>query len=179
MNACWIVDPGHGGRDPGATFHGLNEKDVVLDVALRLEKLMRGSRVEIQLTRRADVYLGLRDRVKFCKELDGTHFLSLHLNADPDPDEPGMPEADGNEAFYMGHPELAQAFCDGILKEFPDEHFRGIKQRALYVIRKTPCPATLLEMDFIDHLTTSHTLTSPATLDRLAAACQRGIYSIT
>ena len=58
-----VIDPGHGGHDPGAQIKDLNEADLVLDVALRLEKLLlKQPGVEVVLTRRTDVFIPLEER---------------------------------------------------------------------------------------------------------------------
>ncbi|MCK4304454.1 MAG: N-acetylmuramoyl-L-alanine amidase, partial [Candidatus Eisenbacteria sp.] len=78
-----IIDPGHGGRDPGVVTRRarLKEKDVVLDVALRLKRVLDPEAgVEVRLTRDQDMFLGLRDRVVRSEALGGDLFLSIHVN---------------------------------------------------------------------------------------------------
>jgi N-acetylmuramoyl-L-alanine amidase len=77
-----VIDPGHGGRDPGAHGKGLNEADLVLDVALRLERLLLAQLgVEVVLTRRTDVYVPLEERTALANREDADLFLSIHANA--------------------------------------------------------------------------------------------------
>src|SRR4051794_35553745 len=57
-----VIDPGHGGRDDGAKAHGLREKEVTLDVALRLEQVLQGFGFRTVMTRHDDVYVGLEER---------------------------------------------------------------------------------------------------------------------
>jgi N-acetylmuramoyl-L-alanine amidase len=79
-----VIDPGHGGRDPGAEAHGVRESEVVLDVALRLEKLLlRQPGVEVVLTRRTDEYIGLEERTAIANRENADLFLSIHANASP------------------------------------------------------------------------------------------------
>lgn len=77
-----VIDPGHGGRDPGALGQdGLYEKDVTLDVALRLKKrLEQHPGYRILLTRTTDEEMLLRDRIEFANEHDADLFLSIHVN---------------------------------------------------------------------------------------------------
>ncbi|MCS7180352.1 MAG: N-acetylmuramoyl-L-alanine amidase [bacterium] len=82
-----VIDPGHGGHDTGAigTF-GLKEKDVNLDVSLRLEKYLRKQlqnypNIELYLTRKEDVFISLEDRVNMAKTLNADIFFSVHTNS--------------------------------------------------------------------------------------------------
>lgn len=77
-----VIDPGHGGRDPGALGKRINEADLVLDIALRLEKLLRQQPgVEVVLTRRTDVYVPLEERTAIANRAGADLFLSIHANA--------------------------------------------------------------------------------------------------
>lgn len=76
-----VIDPGHGGRDPGAQANGLSEATLVLDVALRLEKLLAKSGVEVVLTRRTDEYVALEERTAIANRQQADLFLSIHANA--------------------------------------------------------------------------------------------------
>ncbi len=82
-----VIDAGHGGRDPGAVgWRGLLEKDVVLDLALALEKALRLRRpgLKVVLTRRTDTYVPLSARVRTAREAGADLFVSLHANASGD-----------------------------------------------------------------------------------------------
>ena len=82
-----VIDPGHGGHDSGAIGnYGLKEKDVNLDVALRLEKYLKkqlenSSLIEIYLTRKEDVFISLEERVNIAKTLNADIFFSIHTNS--------------------------------------------------------------------------------------------------
>ena len=81
-----VLDPGHGGRDPGAIGPtGLKEKDVVLDLARRMQKILQknASSIKVYLTRDGDYFLPLRKRTEIAKEHNADLFISLHVNANP------------------------------------------------------------------------------------------------
>jgi len=80
-----VIDPGHGGIDPGATGHqGLKEKDVVLDIARRLrDKLATSGKYRVLLTRDEDRKVYLKERVAFAKENRADLFISIHINSLP------------------------------------------------------------------------------------------------
>jgi N-acetylmuramoyl-L-alanine amidase len=91
-----VIDPGHGGHDPGALVPGLREADVTLDVALRLEQLLQNEPgVEVVLTRRADVYVPLEERTAIANREGADLFLSIHANASRNP------AARGVETYYL------------------------------------------------------------------------------
>ena len=77
-----VIDAGHGGHDPGVLGKGLNEATLVLDVALRLEKLLlKEPGLEVVLTRRTDVYIPLEERTELANRESADMFLSIHANA--------------------------------------------------------------------------------------------------
>ena len=77
-----VIDPGHGGRDPGTVAKGLTEAALTLDVALRLEKLLQKEPgVEVVLTRRTDVYVPLEERTAIANRQNADLFLSIHANS--------------------------------------------------------------------------------------------------
>ena len=78
-----MIDPGHGGHDPGTIGpRGLQEKDLVLDVALRLERLVRQELgTEVVLTRSTDVFIPLEERTAIANQKGADLFVSIHANA--------------------------------------------------------------------------------------------------
>jgi N-acetylmuramoyl-L-alanine amidase len=76
-----VLDPGHGGHDPGAMGKGLNEADLTLDIALRVEALLQAEGLEVVMTRRADVYVPLEERTAIANRDSADLFLSIHANA--------------------------------------------------------------------------------------------------
>ena len=75
-----VIDPGHGGHDPGAIANRAREADVVLDIALRLEKLLKAKNIDVVLTRRTDVFIPLEERTAIANREDADLFLSIHAN---------------------------------------------------------------------------------------------------
>ncbi len=77
-----VIDAGHGGHDPGAQVKGLDESELVLDVALRLEQLLVAQPgVEVVMTRRTDVFIPLEERTSIANREGADLFLSIHANA--------------------------------------------------------------------------------------------------
>lgn len=96
-----VIDPGHGGRDPGAIGPAeTQEKNVVLDFGLRLQELLKEyPEIQVKLTRSADRFLSLDQRARMANELGADLFLSLHANSGP------SPEAQGFELFTLSTDE--------------------------------------------------------------------------
>ncbi len=91
-----VIDPGHGGHDPGAKGRGVSEAEVVLDVALRLEKLLaQVPGVEVLLTRRTDDYVPLEHRTAIANREGADLFLSIHANAS------NNTQASGVETYFL------------------------------------------------------------------------------
>ncbi|MFI5304755.1 MAG: N-acetylmuramoyl-L-alanine amidase [Nitrospiria bacterium] len=80
-----IIDPGHGGKDPGATgVSGYSEKEAVLDIGLRLrELLIKQLKVDVIMTRSNDVFIPLEERTKMANEANADLFISIHANSSP------------------------------------------------------------------------------------------------
>jgi len=77
-----VIDPGHGGHDPGARGSGLTEADVVLDVALRVKQLLANRpAIDVILTRNTDVFIPLKERTAIANRHGADLFLSIHANA--------------------------------------------------------------------------------------------------
>ncbi len=80
-----VIDPGHGGHDPGAIGpSGLHEKDVVLDIALKLKDILLADPLnEVSLTRETDIFIPLEERTAMANEKNADYFVSIHANASP------------------------------------------------------------------------------------------------
>lgn len=90
-----VIDPGHGGHDPGTPTAGSTEARIVLDVALRLEKLLKADGLDVVLTRRTDVFIPLEERTAIANREGADLFLSIHANSGRDP------KARGVEVYYL------------------------------------------------------------------------------
>ena len=85
-----VIDPGHGGHDPGATANGLREKDINLKVALKLKSLLeKDPRFKVYLTREDDRFIPLYDRTLIALEKKADLFISIHTNASENPNLSG------------------------------------------------------------------------------------------
>jgi N-acetylmuramoyl-L-alanine amidase len=169
-----IIDPGHGGRDPGAIGNGVQEKDLVLPLSLRLGRILQGMGYGVQYTRTTDVEIDLEPRVQFAEQLRGDVFISIHANSLAS----GNPEVGGVETYYspgssggfalanLVHPQIIAA---------TGARDRGVRSARFYVIRRTTMPSILLETGFVTNPTEAANLNNPAYQERMAQAIARGI----
>lgn len=101
-----LLDPGHGGSDTGTTGGGLSEKDLTLDISLRVRKHLEEAGFEVHMTRSSDLALTLRERSEMANLLGAHLFVSVHINY-----LPGSRSARGVETYFVGHtddPELLE-----------------------------------------------------------------------
>jgi len=152
-----VIDPGHGGKDPGAVYAGYKEKDIVLPIALYLGGFLSSTSHEVNLkincvyTRTADIYVPLRDRVFIANSVKADAFISIHLNASP------KHNARGEEIWIYPRSIESAKLANNIatyIDEIVPGKFRGIKEGNFYVLRgttKKKIPAVLIEVGFIDN----------------------------
>jgi len=146
-----VIDPGHGGPDPGAVgIAGLRETDVVLDVSLQLARLLQTRGVEVLLTRTTEVDVDLPPRVALANSSGADLFLSVHANAL----SMDRPDVNGIESFYFEPAgnrarALATAGQQQMLAISPGSPDRGVRTARFFVIRRTVMPSTLVEMGFV------------------------------
>ncbi|WP_422444731.1 N-acetylmuramoyl-L-alanine amidase [Thermoanaerobacterium sp. DL9XJH110] len=146
QNKIIVVDPGHGGSDPGAGAGGVQEKDLNLDIALRLKKLLEDGGAKVLMTRDKDIFVNLYTRAGIANEVGADLFVSIHNNASEKPD------TSGTETLYYPAPEkkaLAMAIQKAVVQSLglPD---RGIVERpGLVVTRETRMPSALVEVAFM------------------------------
>src|SRR5246127_5845831 len=95
--AVVVLDPGHGGQDSGAMCGGLLEKDMTLDVARRIDRLLDSEGIATLMTRLADTYVSLADRAAFANRIRNCIFVSIHFNED------NKPVTSGVETYYASH----------------------------------------------------------------------------
>lgn len=172
-----MLDPGHGGHDPGAVANNLKEKDLVLKIAKKtkaiLEKVYGAT---VKLTRSTDVYIDLSQRARLANNWGADYFASIHINAGG---------GTGFETFRFDKLSAASStgkqqkiVHDSIYKKIKEKAGdRGTKSKNLAVLRETKMPAILTENLFIDREKDAALLKQESFLDALAAGHADGIAS--
>jgi N-acetylmuramoyl-L-alanine amidase len=170
-----VIDPGHGGPDPGAVgINGLRETDVVLDVSLQLAQLLQAKGINVLMTRTSEVDVDLPPRVALANNSRADLFLSIHANAL----SMARPDVNGIETFYFESSRsraLAQAVQEQILAISPGSPDRGARPGRFFVIRRTVMPSALVEMGFVTGSLDSPRLADPAFRRRLAVSLANGL----
>ena len=112
-----VIDPGHGGKDPGAVGFGLKEKDIVLNVAQKIKKTLEEKKgYEVFLTRDGDVSLSLEERTAIANTKEADLFLSIHVNAHPETTIRGV------ETFYLNLATHTEAMRVAALENATSTH---------------------------------------------------------
>lgn len=149
-----FLDPGHGGHDPGTMGRvlGLMEKDVVLDVALRLRTLLENAGAKVHMSRVGDTFVEVNYRPVLARNAGADVFLSIHANAAPSGNEAG-----GTETFIYirpNHPENAR-FASAVHRHLVSViglANRGVKQANFGVLRNSFIPSALVEIAFLSRM---------------------------
>ena len=168
-----VIDPGHGGVDPGAVgIGGLKEEDIVLDVGLKVAQLLEQQGVRVVMTRQSDQGVDLEPRVQIAESARADIFVSIHANAL----SMSRPDVNGIETFYSS-PEgarLGRVIHDNMI-QFSGMNDRGLKSARFYVIRNTSMPAVLLEIGFVTGAQDAPQLADPEWRSQMSVAIARGI----
>jgi N-acetylmuramoyl-L-alanine amidase len=172
-NVTIAIDPGHGGRDPGAVgIGGLQETDIVLDIGLQVTALLEGKGVNVILTRQDDREIDLEPRVAQANRAQADLFVSIHANAI----SLSRPDVNGIETYYYADQSeaLARTLHNSILDATgrPD---RRVRTARFYVLRHTAMPAVLLEVGFVTGADDAPLLADSDYRERTAEAIARGI----
>lgn len=173
MSKLIVIDPGHGGKDPGAVAHGLAEKDVVLKLAHLVRAELANYEVNVRMTREDDRFIELSDRAAFANRLGAAFFISLHCNAGG---------GQGFESYVYERPSTASVSYQNVIHAEVMVYLnkygirdRGKKRANFAVCRETRMPALLLENLFIDNQRENALLRDAVFLKGLACAITRGI----
>ncbi|MEQ1728449.1 MAG: N-acetylmuramoyl-L-alanine amidase, partial [Vicinamibacterales bacterium] len=152
-----VIDPGHGGHDPGAKGGGINEAELVLDIALRLEKLLtRLPGVDVVLTRRENTFIPLQERTAIANRENADLFLSIHANASP------VPAARGIETYFLNFASNQNAAAVAARENATSEQTMGALQDVVKAIAlnskrdESRDFATYVQREMLDSLRSSN-----------------------
>lgn len=170
-----VLDPGHGGSDPGAIGpNGLREKDVVLNVSLKLQNILKNKGYKVTMTRTTDVYLTLQERVRISNASGADFFLSIHANSFTNP------SANGTETFAYNTWSIGADIARKIQSELIKSNGltnRGFKTENFYVLKYNNIPSALVELAFISNPSEENLLASDAFRTKSAQAIARALDS--
>jgi len=177
-----VIDPGHGGSDPGAQGNGLIEKNVNLNIALRVAQILSGryaDHIDFEMTRTKDTSVSLAERVALAHQIGANWFLSIHANAHSSPAVRGYEDYRHPSASQLSvqyHQNIHLHLSDVFRKSGSPN--RGQKTANFYVLRMTRMPATLLECGFLTNREDALLLANYEFLDVLSNAIVASILDI-
>jgi N-acetylmuramoyl-L-alanine amidase len=190
-----VLDPGHGGQDSGAMVAGLLEKDLTLDIAQRVDRLLQSRGLATVLTRVGDSYVSLADRTALTNRVADCVLVSIHFN------EANKPVSTGVETYYADHqlnaaspifallpflqrvaagpPNLESqslaGFIQASLVQRTQAVDRGTKAEQFFVITNVRHPAVLVEGGFLTNKEDVARLSSEEYREQIASAISEGI----
>src|SRR5438552_12036879 len=193
--AVVVLDPGHGGQDSGAMCGGVLEKDLTLDVAHRVDRLLEAEGIATVMTRLGDTYVSPADRAAFANRVSNCIFISIHFNED------NRPVSSGVETYYAAHQMTPGSFgtswLPSLLRALPESPNvesqslagfiqealvartqaldRGTKAKQFFVIENVTAPAVLIEGGFLTNKEDISRLASEDYREYIAAAVSDGI----
>lgn len=141
-----VIDAGHGGSDCGALRNNINEKDITLDIAKRVQTQLEKKGYIVAMTRTDDTYVSLQDRVDFSEIFNPDIFISIHVNSSNSETPSGI------ETHYYKDNSLKLAkYLHASMLNNINAKDRGLFKSKFYVINHTTAPAILLEIGFISN----------------------------
>lgn len=186
-NRTIVIDPGHGGIDPGAVGSGgIKEKEIVLQVSKRLEQLLKNAGAKVILTRESDIDLStpgsgsllkrkredLSKRVALANDNNASVFLSIHVNAFP------SSRWRGAQTFYQKKDEDSKRLAECVQSELikiMKNTTRAAKASDFYTTRHTKMAGVIIEIGFISNPAEASLLNKPAYQRKLAHAIYSGL----
>lgn len=165
-----VIDAGHGGTDYGALRGNINEKDITLDIAKRVQSMLEKKGYTVAMTRTNDTYVSLQDRVEYSETFNPDIFVSIHVNSS-NSDSPS-----GLETHYYKENslKLAKHVHAAMLNNINSKD-RGLFKSKFYVINHTTAPAILVETGFISNPSERAQLITESRKNATAKAIVEGI----
>lgn len=168
-----VIDPGHGGRDPGAVFEGRQEKDDNLALALAVGELLENNGIDVVFTRTTDVYDSPYEKAVISNNADADYFVSLHRNSSQ---TPGV--GSGVQTLVYEDQGIPAEMARSINEELSRLGFQNLgvdERKGLVVLRRTEAPAVLVETGFINNEEDNALFDEK--FDDIAAAIANGIMN--
>ncbi|RBP37751.1 N-acetylmuramoyl-L-alanine amidase [Roseimicrobium gellanilyticum] len=168
--AVVVIDAGHGGSDRGTRWNGLSEKNLTLDVAKRVETILKRNGVTTVMTRRTDRAVALESRAAIANRYRNSLFVSIHFNSTR------LTAIKGIETYYRSDRgrKVAYTIQQSLISKVSANN-RGIKRGNYAVLKHTRGTAVLVECGFISNKAEASRCGSAAHRQKLAEAIARGI----
>ncbi|MFZ7103572.1 MAG: N-acetylmuramoyl-L-alanine amidase family protein [Peptococcaceae bacterium] len=181
-----VLDAGHGGRDPGAVAKGIYEKNINLDVAKRLAKMLKARGYHVVLTRSGDSNLvnwkdggsyqraSLWQRARISKDKNASVLISIHCNSDRNK------QYYGSQTFYHSQSTRGKNLARAIQSEM--KKVRYTRREAIpgdyYLLKNTACPTVIVELGYLSNSRELNVLCSPQFRQKYAQAIADGFSKV-
>ncbi|NLZ93072.1 MAG: N-acetylmuramoyl-L-alanine amidase CwlD [Firmicutes bacterium] len=184
LDKTFVLDPGHGGYDPGVRHNNVEEKKVVLDISLYLRDYLQSAGAQVVLTREIDKDFltvpaagpkkkqDMKNRMQIVTNADPDLFISIHANAI------NSSQWRGAQVFYKIEHERSKAAAEAVQQELIRvlaNTNRVIKPGDFYVLNEAECTAILVECGFISNPEEARLLSDPAYQAKVAWAIYVGL----
>jgi N-acetylmuramoyl-L-alanine amidase len=167
-----IIDPGHGGKDPGAIgIRGIQEKQIVMTISLEVARILEQQGIQVRMTRNSDYFISLEGRTDMANRLNADIFVSIHANSAGS----NKPQVNGLETYYFQSGRNLAAMIHRNVLSRVDVNDRKVRQARFYVLRKSEMPSVLVETGFVTGSEDSAKLSNPSYQKQMAAAIAAGI----
>jgi len=168
-----VIDAGHGGYDPGAVYGDVLEKNLNLDIATRLNNLLKGKKVETYMIREDDTFVGLYERAYIANDLNASLFISIHNNAIGDVNYGGTMTLyyppSSNSTGFNGK-VFAELIQNRLVSYLGTTNRKIIERPNLVVLKATSMPAALAEIAFVTNAADRRNLQDPNFRQKAAEA---------
>ncbi len=168
-----VIDPGHGGKDPGALGRGgLDEKKIALSVALEVARLLKARGAKVITTRASDRFISLEERAAIAERSHADLSVSVHADSARNKNASGV-----GVFIYTDAHKQSQLAAHRIIRAVKRAGLesRGIHRRNFHVLREHSRPAVLIECGFLTNTTDRRRLNSASYRKKLAAVLVQGI----
>ena len=173
--AVVVIDPGHGGKDPGAvSYLGNYEKDITLAIARKLAAILQRRGVQVVMTRQGDTFVELNDRADIANNAGADLFVSIHGDSMEDRTHRGFTVYIARSASEASR-RLGRSIENALSRTgIPS---KGLRTADYRVLVRTNCPAVLVECGYLSNPQEAALLMDGAYQDRIAAAIADGILA--
>jgi N-acetylmuramoyl-L-alanine amidase len=173
----FVIDPGHGGYDGGASAAGVYEKNINLQVSLKFADALRKHGATVYLTRSKDEFISLDNRVIFSNSIKPDAFISIHVNSSTSSSACGIEAYHNSEDGVMPaeSKQLATLLQSELIKA-TGAYSRGVRDESFRVIRDNEAPAVLVEIGFVSNATERANLTNDTYQNKLVTGLINGVF---
>jgi N-acetylmuramoyl-L-alanine amidase len=174
LSGTVVIDPGHGGKDPGAiSVRGFYEKTVNLSVARKVASRLQQRGLRVVMTRQGDRFVELEQRAAMANQIGADLFVSIHADSSMTRSNTGYSVYVARNASYSSQ-KVARAIARSLEKVSPEGN--GVKQADYRVLVKTQMPAVLVEIGYISNHGEASLIATDSFQNRIADAICEGIF---